>query len=205
VPRPWSDEVLTPPSAAVRHLTGVLRLTPGRPVRYTDGAGTTGDGVWTGADIRRGAETVAGRPGDVAIAVAPPKGSDRQRFVVEKLAELGVARLIWLSTRYGDARPPKGEKADAWAIGALEQSRGAWKMRIDGPVRLEDLPPDFLLADADGAPLRRDAGPVTIAIGPAGGWHPDELVSPERTVSLGTSVLRTETAAVTAAVLATRC
>jgi 16S rRNA (uracil1498-N3)-methyltransferase len=183
----------------------VLRLDRGRPVSYTDGSGTTGEGIWEGTEIRRGAETSIHPPVDVAIAVAPPKGSDRQRFVVEKLAELGVARLIWLSTRYGDARPPKTQKADAWAIGALEQSRGAWKMRVEGPIRLEALPADFVLADADGAPLRREAGPVTIAIGPAGGWHPEELVSPERTISFGAGVLRTETAAVTAAVLATRC
>ena len=195
--------MLTPPAATARHLVGVLRLDPGRPVTYTDGAGTTGDGVWTGTEIRRGDESGVQPSGDVIIAVAPPKGSDRQRFVVEKLAELGVGRLIWLSTRYGDARPPKAAKADAWAIGALEQSRGAWKMCIEGPIRLEGLPPGFLLAHQDGESLRARGGPVTIAIGPAGGWHPDEIAVEARTVSLGTSVLRTETAAIAAAVLAT--
>ena len=28
------------------------------------------------------------------------------RFLVEKLAELGVADLIWLRTRHGEGRPP---------------------------------------------------------------------------------------------------
>jgi len=48
-------------------------------------------------------------------------------------------------------------------------------------------------------------GEVTIAIGPAGGCHPDEVAAAPGTITLGGGILRTETAAVVAAALAAAC
>ena len=55
----------------------------------------------------------------------------------EKLAELGVDELCWVSTRFWQGDPPGPAKARAWAIAALEQSRGAWLMEVSGPVALD--------------------------------------------------------------------
>ncbi|MEN8114383.1 MAG: RsmE family RNA methyltransferase [Actinomycetota bacterium] len=203
VPAPWTDDRLALGEATVRHLERVLRLAPGDPVSYTDGSGTIGSGPWAAPFIERGAEDSTPRGShEVTIAVAPPKGSDRQRFVVEKLAELGVARLIWISTRYGDAKSPKPAKAATWAIGALEQSRGAWLLDIGGPMGLADVPGDMAIADPAGERIGSGPSVDTIAIGPAGGWHPDELAEASMTVTLGDRILRTETAAIVAATLA---
>lgn len=200
VPGPWDGERLTPAEAAARHLERVLRLAPGSDLTYTDGAGTVGAGKWRPPHIDRGVEQRLPDEPRVTIAVAPPKSTERQRFLVEKLAELGVARLVWLAARYGDGRPPRPEKARAWAVGALEQSRGAWLLDIGGPVDVADLPVGAVLADRDGPSVGAGAVPDTIAIGPAGGWHPDELAIASRTISLGERILRTETAAIAAAV-----
>lgn len=203
LPAPWNGDHLATGDATSRHLERVLRLDEGDPVTYTDGFGTFGTGTWRRSFVERGNETrVEAEPGALNLAVAPPKGSDRQRFVVEKLAELGVRRLVWLKTRYGEAKPPKTTKAAAWAIGALEQSKGAWLLEIDGPVGLDKLPGKVALAHPGGVPLGSDGTPDTIAIGPAGGWHADEIASIDQLVTLGSRILRTETAAVVAAALA---
>ena len=48
---------------------------------------------------------------------------------------------------------------------------------------------------------RPTAGPRVVAVGPEGGWSADELASGLPTVGFGLSVLRAETAAVTAGAL----
>ena len=203
---PWNGDRLDPPAETTRHLNRVLRLTPGDAVTYTDGEGVLGEGVWDGSAVQRGDEVETPAPvREITIAVAPPKGTDRQRFVVEKLGEIGVTRLVWLETRFGDALPPRPAKADAWAIGALEQSRGSRLLRVDGPVSPGDLSGHVVVAHPGGKSLSRIGRPSTIAIGPAGGWHPAELDARFERVSLGNRILRTETAAIVAATIATSC
>ena len=203
VPAPWDADECPVPSATQRHLGTVLRLANSAAVTYTDGRGTVGDGVWNGSAIVRGAERiVAPVLPIVTIAVAPPRSKDRQRFVVEKLQELAVQRLVWLSTAHGQGRPPGADKAMAWATAALEQSRGAHLIEID-VAALEALDADEVVwADMTGDPVRpvaRGEGPFTVAIGPEGGWSSDERTRFVHRVSLGSTVLRTDTAAVVAA------
>ena len=61
-----------------------------------------------------------------------------------------------------------------------------------------------LIADTAGAPAFRVEwpDPVTIAVGPEGGLTEAEVASVDATLSLGSTVLRSETAAIAAAVLA---
>jgi RsmE family RNA methyltransferase len=173
------------------HLEKVLRYKDGLALSYTDGAGLLGSGTWVGGQLIRGEERQVPERSIVTIAVAPPKAKDRQRLIVEKLGELGVSRLIWLTTRFGQVRPPAPARTRAWAIAALEQSRSAFLLEV-GSGSLEDLP-DVVLADTGGGTL--DVSVQTLAIGPEGGWHPDELVG-HPTVRLSEQVLRTETAAI---------
>lgn len=203
VPAPWDGDECPVPPATRRHLGTVLRLASGAAVTYTDGKGTVGDGVWGGSAIVRGDERTATAVVPVAtIAVAPPRSRDRQRFVVEKLQELAVQRLVWLTTAHGQVRPPAADKATAWATSALEQSRGAHLMEID-VADLATIDADAVaLADITGDPVRSvlgGGGSVAVAIGPEGGWSDDECARFATRVALGPTVLRTETAAVVAA------
>ena len=126
VPGPWEASAIELDPGHARHLTRVLRLRDGDRVSYTDGRGNIGEGSLEGATILRGPEQVVDRPApEVSVAVAAPRALARQRFIVEKLAELGVDRLYWLVTRLGEGRPPKRKKAAAWARAALEQSHFA--------------------------------------------------------------------------------
>lgn len=203
---PWPDGDLAVPAEARHHLERVLRASE-TPVGYTDGAGRVGSGVYTGGSVRRGEERfIEPRTPRVVVAVAAPHGGDRQRIVVEKLAELGVDELAWLRTRHGGHRVPSPRRSLSWATSALEQSRGAWLMEVRGPVDLESLAAAdaVLVAHPGCGPLVvPDAERIVIGIGPEGGFAPGEVADGTMTCfGLGERILRTETAAVAAATLA---
>jgi RsmE family RNA methyltransferase len=117
--------------------------------------------------------------------------------LVEKTAELGVSRLLWVRTSRTEGRPPAADKARGWAIAALEQSRGAWMVEM-GTTDLMDLDPeDLIVADPDGAD-QPPSGRLTLLVGPEGGLAPEEIPPGSALLSLGPTVLRVETAAVAA-------
>src|SRR5690606_36501653 len=93
------------------HLARVMRAKPGDRIVLFDGGGAEyvacvlsvgRDAVELQVLQRREANRESRR--FVVLGVALPKG-DRQRFLVEKAVELGVARLVPLETRRGVAQP----------------------------------------------------------------------------------------------------
>lgn len=181
-----------------RHLSKVLRLGAGETVTYTDGRGRLGRGSLAERSVLRGEEWEVPRPTDLIMAVAPPANRHRQRFLVEKLAELGVARLRWLRTKHGTGRVAAEQKLQAWVASAVEQSGGAWLMEATPDlVELGDLDRPLVACNPGGG---RETPPArTVAIGPEGGFAPGELPDDVETWDLGPTMLRVETAAVVAA------
>ena len=201
LPDPWGDDGIELHAAQRDHLAKVLRRSRGSTVSYTDGAGRRGEGTWEGDVVARGTEITVARPSPaLCLAVAPPRSRDRARFLVEKLAELGVDELCWLETRFGQADPPGDEKARAWSVGALEQSRGSWLMEVSGPSSLDELDGVLVVADltgSDAVPL--GASRYTVLVGPEGGFDESEIPDHSARVKLSDRVLRTETAAIVSA------
>jgi 16S rRNA U1498 N3-methylase RsmE len=196
LPGPWPEPELTPADSQLRHLTKVLRMDRGAAVTYTDGTGIVGDGIWDGRAVLRGDEAAVPRASDLAMAVAPPASKDRARFVVEKLAELGVRSLLWLETRHGSGRVPS--KQESWAVSALEQSRGAWMIELGSELsEWSDLTRPLAVCQRGGG-----QGSVTfktVAVGPEGGLVISEIPEDAELVGLGETILRVETASVVAA------
>jgi 16S rRNA (uracil1498-N3)-methyltransferase len=196
------DPVLDSPDA--HHLARVLRLRDGELVTITDGAGT-----WRACRFRRPARLEPDGPAlgsprprpAVTVGFAPVKG-ERVEWTVQKLTELGVDRIVPLRTARSVVRWD-GERASA-AVARLRrvareaamQSRRCWLASV-ADVGVPAAFPDAALAEPGGAPpsLARPA----VLVGPEGGWAPEELSAAAATVSLGTLVLRSETAAVAAA------
>jgi 16S rRNA (uracil1498-N3)-methyltransferase len=203
-----------------RYLETVLRLRPGAEVEVFDGAGRRFEAVLESAGLRIAAELPAGPPSalDVWLAQAIVKG-DKLDLVVQKATELGASRIVLLETsrsvvKLDDRRA--GSRVERLRRVAEESSRQCRRSDvppIDGPMTLDDLSsrlePDRvgLLLDPDEAELRlshaaRGASRVCVAVGPEGGFAPEERdraasggVLP---VSLGKLVLRTETAGLAA-------
>jgi 16S rRNA (uracil1498-N3)-methyltransferase len=209
-PGEWSGDRVTLDEQQRHHLERVLRRGASTPVTYTDGQGRVGAGLFDGSAVERGDESeLPPHTPPVLIAVAPPGNQDRCRFVVEKLAELGVDELHWITTRHTQGRAPRTDRSAAWAIAALQQSRGAWMMRIREPRPLTELHEDpvrWLIADPaadeDGGTVIDQEHGIGLVVGPEGGWADDERSGFPRGLRLGSTVLRTETAAL---VGATRC
>jgi 16S rRNA (uracil1498-N3)-methyltransferase len=196
LPRPWDSSFLALSEPQIRHLGRSLRLSSGSVVTYTDGGGVVGEGQLVDDRIERGSEQSPKARSTIRLAVAPPKSADRVRFIVEKLQEMGVGKLTWLTTTYAQGRPPRSDKSRAWAVSALEQSRGIWLMEIEGPISLRDIDRP-LVADADGS---AQIDPTcTVCIGPEGRWAEEEILDSMPVASLGSTVLWTETAALVAA------
>jgi 16S rRNA (uracil1498-N3)-methyltransferase len=194
----WEESVLRVSREQQHHLSRVLRASEGDDISYTNGKGLLGSGTWAGDSIVRGEEQLIARPSQLVMAVAPPENKDRLRFTVEKLAELGIEALFWLETRWGGRRIPATVKQSAWAVAALEQSRGAWLMEVGDRLRdWSELETPIVVCNQSGHPP--SGSPRTVVIGPEGGLDPGEIPPGSHQVSLGETVLRIETAAIVAA------
>lgn len=193
----WVEERLGVSDEQRHHLETVLRR-GSRHVTYTDGEGTIGSGQYSAGQVIRGKENQVPRPTDLVVVTAPPDNRDRARFLVEKLAELGIAELRFLETRHGQGRPPRVDRLRSWAVSGLEQSRGAWRMRTsEGLVTFSGLEAPFVVCDPGGS--REVPSARTVVIGPEGGWADGEVPEGAKRYDLGDTVLRLETAALVAA------
>jgi 16S rRNA (uracil1498-N3)-methyltransferase len=198
-----------PDEPDVHHLSRVLRVRPGETVVASDGAGSWRVCTYTGSDPWLHPEgpvvfTERRRP-PVTIGFVPVKG-DRPEWVVQKLVEIGVDRLVVLRSERSVVRweGPRGEAAverlRKIAAGAACQSRRPWIPEIEGVVALADLcsrEPVSLARYGGAAP---GVGKV-VCVGPEGGFTEEELSLGSANVGLGDTVLRSETAAMVAGVL----
>jgi 16S rRNA (uracil1498-N3)-methyltransferase len=191
------------------HLFRVLRVRDGDVVTVTDGRGrwrmcrAVGGGIVPEAD-----PSTPHLRSSLTVAFAIPK-ADRPEWIVQKLTEIGVTRIVLLHTersvvRWDAARADRHlVKLRRVAVDAVEQSRGVWLPEIEGPCAAADVLSGIPIAEPGGRPLTTTD--TALAIGPEGGWSPAELESSPARVELSATVLRVETAALVAgAMLAAR-
>ena len=216
------------PADTASHLAKVLRARSGDSLIMFNGDGREFEGT---IESVRGARVSAvvgdGRTADresplsVTLIQCLPRG-DRMDFIVQKATELGVARIVPVISQRSIVRLGAAQaqsKAAHWravAVGACEQC---------GRTRLPDIGaaqpllnclgapapgtgPRWVFEPASGPPAGcNDTGAIAdvqIAIGPEGGFAPEELeafrVAGFSKVSLGPRILRAETAALAALV-----
>ena len=188
------------------HLARVLRLRAGESVSVSDGQGRWRSCRFVSADVLEPdteIETVDRAAPEITIGFALPKG-DRPEWIVQKLTEIGVDNVIVLHAERSVVRwePDRAERNIAKLVKvareASMQSRRVWLPTVSGPLRADQVIGETVsLAEPDGDALTLAA--TTVLIGPEGGWTPNELGLTASHVSLGTSILRVETAALVAA------
>lgn len=202
------------------YLRRVVRVRPGEIVGATDGAGGLASleviEATETAQLRVVARETVTRRAELEVWCGAPEG-DRADWLVEKLAELGAARLRPVDGRRGrwerfEARRARWERL---AVAALRQSRSAFLLEVLPPAPLERAIEQAPTAQArwvcrpDGVPapgrLTVPAGRAIAVVGPSSGFSDEELKLLSDNgfdgISLAGARLRTETAAVAVAAL----
>ncbi|CAN5397140.1 16S rRNA (uracil(1498)-N(3))-methyltransferase [soil metagenome] len=217
------DAAVAPTPDQSRYLTGVMRLKQGEDLLLFNGR----DGEWRASIaeyLKRGVvlkceEQVRSQTTgpDLELIVAVVKKS-RVETIVEKAAELGVARVRLAITRRTNVEHVRLDRLDAIAIEAAEQTGRLDVPLVEDPQKLDaildawDGSRRLMFCDeTGGAPAipaltAAGPGPWAILIGPEGGFAPEERERlrslPFTTaVSLGPRILRADTAAIAAMAL----
>jgi 16S rRNA (uracil1498-N3)-methyltransferase len=126
-------------------------------------------------------------PPDLWLVFSPVK-KERTNFIVEKAVELGVARVLPVTTRFTNSERWRQDKQTAHAIEAAEQCGATHVPQVDDIQPLDRLlagwPEVRLLFWADESLARDDDGadgtpvapgtPAAILIGPEGGFSDEE-------------------------------
>jgi len=198
------------------HLGRVRRLASGARVELFDGRGG-----WCRAEVvqvgKHAVElkldefaTEPTPPFALTLATAVPKG-ERFDWLVEKATELGVARLVPLVTERSvvDPRTAKLDRLRRLIVEACKQCGRSRLMALDEPTPLgrylatERAERRWLAHPGQGAFRTEEWTSCAVAVGPEGGFTPREvdeaLAAGWRTASLGTTLLRIETAGIAAA------
>lgn len=213
--QPISGERVTLAGSEAHHLLHVMRAKVGTEIILFDGQG----GEWWTEVVRLGRADVelAVRqhrplerelPTELTLALAVPKG-DRQRWLVEKAVELGVTRLVPLTTsRSQPAAAEPAAKLNRYVVEASKQCGRNQLMEIAKPQSWVEfigkpLKGNKLIAHPSGksvAELSFDNKLATyLTVGPEGGLTEQEVVVAKENdwqiVGLGSRILRIETAA----------
>jgi len=206
------------PESDSQHCVRVLRMKPGEEIEVIDGKGYRYKCQLIDAHPKRASVEIIDRKpmplswrNNITIAVAPTKHLDRMEWMVEKLTEIGVNRIIPLLCRYSERKEIKIERLEKIAISAMKQSLKAVLPKIDQMTPFKDviLSNEYsqrFIAYCDQSIPRKllsteyqANSDAIILIGPEGDFSQEEislaLHNQYSPVSLGENRLRTETAA----------
>lgn len=215
------------PAEEAMHALRVLRLKGGDEMFLMDGVGNFYRAQVTIAATRNCYyEILEQMPqerqwqGKVHLAIAPTKMLDRIEWMIEKATEVGVDEVSFLNCQFSERRLMKTTRLDKIAVSAVKQSHKAWKpvlnemtsfksfiaQPIEGRKYIahcyEEVPRSYLFDELRNSSNTEDA---TVLIGPEGDFSIDEVKKAVeagwKSVHLGKSRLRTETAGLTAVMM----
>ncbi len=216
-----ADTLLLPDDEA-RHCLRVLRTPVGGCISVVDGKGNRYTCHVCSSDPRKASVEIVAVENvlptwrsHLTVAVAPTKNVDRIEWLVEKLTEMGVDRIVPLLCRHSERKNINTDRLYRIAVAAMKQSLKASLPVIDELTHIADFIGEcndsqkfvaYCADNVDRKILARELAPGTataLMIGPEGDFSTEEigmaLSAGFMPVSLGESRLRTETAAMAAA------
>ena len=213
------------------HALRVLRLKSGDEMFLMDGEGKFYRAEVTIAATKRCMYEIKevlpqekGWNGNIHIAIAPTKMMDRVEWFCEKATEIGIDEITFLNCKQSERKVMRTVRLDKIVVAAVKQSRKPWKPKLNAMMSFKD----FVTAPREGQKYiahcheeieREDLFTevfklkssekyenVTVLIGPEGDFSLEEVKlaidNGYKSVTLGTSRLRTETAALSATMMA---
>jgi len=218
-------ESVTPPTLSVAgeefsHMTHVMRMREGDPVRVVDGKGNAYDAVIRTITRHEATCSITALTAHLhepsrrlTLGAGILKNPSRFDYLVEKATEIGAAAIVPLLTERTIPRHAKTERWRKLCVAAMKQSGRCVLPEVREPVELEEFlssagagdlkiipheKAELPLSSADAA----GEAPAVVCIGPEGGFSDQEIARAREAgflpVSLGARRLRTETAALIA-------
>jgi 16S rRNA (uracil1498-N3)-methyltransferase len=204
-----------------KHCIRVLRMNRGMAVRLIDGRGNLYEGMIDEADPRRCVIRIEavrnnfeGRNYRLHIAISPLKNPERFEWFIEKSVEIGVDEITPLICRNTEKPGIRSVRINNLIVSAMKQSLKALRTVLNEPCSFDE----FIVRELHGKRMIAHCSQSTdrskisdiyfsnedavILIGPEGDFTAEEINSALardfKSVHLGKSRLRTETAGVAA-------
>lgn len=212
-------ETLMLPEEESKHALKVLRLNQGDTLQLVDGRGGFYEAVIREAhpkkcllQVTAAKQKFGFRPYRVQIAVAPTKNLDRMEWFVEKATEIGIDDIFFLNCERSERKSINLDRLEKIVISAMKQSVKAYKPLLHDLINFKDFIQNCPagqtyiahLEEHHRVPLPQISvlDSNCVLIGPEGDFSPKEIelayAQGIKPVTLGTSRLRTETAALAA-------
>lgn len=214
------------PEEEAKHVVRVLRMKEGDIINLMDGRGSFHEAEITTASNHRclyrilsSCEQTRPWAGKIHLAVAPTKLNDRIEWLAEKATEIGWDRVSFLNCQFSERRNIKTERIEKILVSATKQSHKAWIPQVDEMLSFKDFVKEFGNSSGNDDTDRfichcyegekpnlkdvvKKGRNCIVMIGPEGDFSVEEVALAEqygfKPVTLGTSRLRTETAALVA-------
>lgn len=202
-----------------KHIVKVLRKKEGDTLHITNGEGWLFNAEIVSANTNKCLAKVVSktlqpkRDYHLHLAVAPTKMNDRYEWFLEKATEIGIDTITPIICDHSERKIIKAERYEKILQSAMKQSLNCYLPKLNDAINLKDFlnqefNGDLFIAhceETDRKSLKQQLKPnqnITILIGPEGDFSSKEIQLAIQNnfipVTLGTTRLRTETAAIVA-------
>lgn len=204
-----------------KHCSKVLRLTTGDQIYLVDGVGGLYEAEieseskkHVGLRITKSTKAYKKRNHHLHIAIAPTKNFDRVEWFLEKATEIGIDEITPIICERSERKIVKEDRLQKVITSAVKQSLQAYHPVLNPAISfnqllLQQTEATKLIAhcidDAERSYIKdlvQPQGNYLVLIGPEGDFSPQEITSALAQgflpVTLGSTRLRTETAALAA-------
>ncbi|MBQ7471718.1 MAG: 16S rRNA (uracil(1498)-N(3))-methyltransferase [Prevotella sp.] len=225
---PLAAELTELPVDEAAHALRVLRLSSGDEMFLMDGAGTFYRAIVTMTsskhclyEITERMPQQKGWNGHIHLAIAPTKMMERMEWMAEKATEVGFDEISFLKCKFSERKTLREDRIEKIVVSAVKQSRKAWmplvhpltdfRLFVETPRKghkyiahcYDEITKKDLFEDLKTLPVDEE---ITVMVGPEGDFSIDEVrLAMEHgyeSVSLGSARLRTETAGLSAVMMA---
>lgn len=215
-----TSETYTLSEEESKHCIKVLRLEQGSVVQLVDGKGGFYEALIsdphpkrTSLKVIRTLQNYGKRNHYLHIAVAPTKNIERMEWFLEKATEIGIDEITPIICERSERKELKTERLNKVITSAVKQSIKAYHPKLNHPARFQDFintasnAKKYIAHCIDSEKFSLKAkielnSDYLVIIGPEGDFSQSEvdsaLLAHYVPIELGTSRLRTETAALEA-------